>query len=472
MSRVRQVILVATPMVAVATLALGLRIGARDSVRAALVYSAPPAKAQKGFAWQLQLFREELAVREVLPLPSLRVRAHDGSKETTWTGSTNVDGIAEVWLDLPGADADDAVELTVDVPGVGPKPDEILARGTVHAVRRPPDGATKQGGLAPSRRDGKILLDVAVTGQRLTPGFPTSLWVHATDAIGGAPLGGIRIDTDPEPGLTFAKSSAVTCTNGWARLEGVAMGHVLGTGLVAKASDGREGHWFGAIPVAGGSAFVPLPEHVAPGTPLKLVATLPTVRRLGYAEVDDETGRAFAQTLSFEPDSGGALRAPIDVRPLGPGLYWLVTSGEPRGAETLSGSAMARPFYVGEPPPGTGSDPVCGAGPALAVAEPPRFARTLALDGFVAMRGPANEKRERGRAIALTGLLFAALLETLLIVSGARSNAKERAREEAALDGETRENVGFHATGLHVAIGLCVALLGFALLAAVVLYRS
>jgi hypothetical protein len=462
MSRVRQVILVATPMVAAATLALGLRIGARDAVRAALVYAAPPARAKRGFAWQVQAMREELGVREVLPLASLRVHARDGSKEATWTGSTNVDGVAEVWLDLPGADADDTVELSVES-------GETLAAGAVRVARRSGDGASKQGSLSPSRRDGAILLDVAVSGQKMTPGFPTSLWVRATDAVGGSPLGGIRIDTEPEPGLTFAAPSAVTCKNGWAVLSGTANGHVLGTGLVAKANDGREGHWFGALPVAGGSAFVAIPARVAPGAPLKLEAVLPTVRRLGYAEVDDEAGRAFAQTLSFEPDSGGFLRASIDLPPLADGTYWLVTSGEPRGAETLSGSAMARPFYVGDAPAG---DPVCGAGPALAAAVGGPFARTLALDGFVASRAPARAKRERGRAIALSGLLFAALLEALLLVSGARSNAMERAREERALDGELRENVGFRATTLHIAIGVCVALLGFALLAAVVLYRS
>lgn len=465
MSRVRQVILVATPMVAAATLALGLRIGARDAVRAALVYSAPPAKARRGFAWQVQAMREELGVREVLPLASLRVHARSGFKEATWSGSTNVDGVAEVWLDLSSADADDAVELSVEA-------GETLAAGTVRfakEARRWGEGSTKQGALPPSRRDGAILLDVAVSGQKMTPGFPTSLWVRATDAIGGSPLGGVRIDTEPEPGLTFATPSVVTCSNGWVEIPGTASGHVIGTGLVAKAKDGREGHWYGALPVAAGSAFVAIPAHVAPNTPLTLEAVLPTVRRLGYAEVDDDNGRAFAQTLSFEPDSEGFLRASIDLPALAAGAYWLVTSGEPGGAETLTGSAIARPFYVGDAPLG---DPVCGAGPSVAVAEAGHFTRTLALDGFIATRAPACAKRERGRTIALSGLLFAAVLETLLIVSGARSNAKERAREELALGGETRGSVGFRATWMHVAIGLCVALLGFALLAAMLLYRS
>ena len=461
MSRVRQVILVATPMVAAATLALGLRVGARDAVRAALVYSAPPAKAKSGLAWQVHVMREELGVREVLPLASLRVHARDGSREATWTGSTNVDGVAEVWLDLPGADAGDTVELSVEA-------GEMLAAGAVRMARRGSAGAAKQGALSPSRRDGAILMDVAVSGQKMTPGFPTSVWVRATDAVDGAALGGVRIDTEPDPGLTFARSSVVTCKNGWAELSGTASAHVLGTGLVAKTNEGREGHWFGALPVAGGSAFVAIPAHVAASTALKLEAVLPTVRRLGYAEVDDEAGRAFAQTLSFEPDPDGFLRASIDLPPLAEGMYWLVTSGEPRGAETLTGSAMARPFHVGDAP---ASDP-CGAGSALATAEGGPFTRTLALDGFVASRVPARAKRERGRTIALSGLLLAALLEALLLVSGARSNARERAREEIALDGEVRENVGFRATTLHVAIGLCVALLGFALLAAAVLYRS
>ena len=43
MSRWERGAVVLTPLVAVATMAMGLRIGARSAVRAAVVYGAPPS---------------------------------------------------------------------------------------------------------------------------------------------------------------------------------------------------------------------------------------------------------------------------------------------------------------------------------------------------------------------------------------------------------------------------------------------
>src|ERR1700722_6631093 len=101
------------PVAAMATFALGLRVGAASPVRGALVYAAPPSAGRPGLAWQLMTVREERGVREAIPVDGLSVVARAGGRETVWQGETNSDGIAEVWLDLATVRRGDAVDLSV-----------------------------------------------------------------------------------------------------------------------------------------------------------------------------------------------------------------------------------------------------------------------------------------------------------------------------------------------------------------------
>ena len=52
MSRAEKIAIVVTPLVAMATLAIGLQVGARSAVHAAILYGAPRAKGASVFAWQ------------------------------------------------------------------------------------------------------------------------------------------------------------------------------------------------------------------------------------------------------------------------------------------------------------------------------------------------------------------------------------------------------------------------------------
>ena len=74
-------------------------------------------------------------------------------------------------------------------------------------------------------------------------------------------------------------------------------------------------------------------------------------------------------------------------------------------------------------------------------------------------------RRRRGLALALGGLLVAAVLEVLLLLrTSVAARAKLRAHEDAADAGPVR----FVGRAWSVGVGLLVALLGFALLAAFV----
>ena len=53
MPRIEKAALVLVPLVAVTTLAIGLRIGASPAVHAAVVYGATPGSAKERLAWQL-----------------------------------------------------------------------------------------------------------------------------------------------------------------------------------------------------------------------------------------------------------------------------------------------------------------------------------------------------------------------------------------------------------------------------------
>ncbi|MDB4943006.1 MAG: hypothetical protein JWP97_2540, partial [Labilithrix sp.] len=127
----RRLLLVLAPIAAVLTMMLGLRVGAGDAVRAATVFGAPLGRpAPDGavhLAWQLLTFVDDRTVKETVPMAGLTAVARANGREATWSGASNVDGIAELDLVLPGLSPGDAVDLEVRAAGE-PEP---LARGRV-----------------------------------------------------------------------------------------------------------------------------------------------------------------------------------------------------------------------------------------------------------------------------------------------------------------------------------------------------
>ncbi len=126
-----RVAMVVTPIVAIATLAAGMRVGARRAVHAAIVYGAPRARGESAFAWQVVTLVEDEGPRET----EARKRRHGarpgarrgGTREATWRGDTNEDAVAEVRLDLPGVARGEPIDLEVLGDGVS----EPLATGRV-----------------------------------------------------------------------------------------------------------------------------------------------------------------------------------------------------------------------------------------------------------------------------------------------------------------------------------------------------
>jgi hypothetical protein len=237
-----------------------------------------------------------------------------------------------------------------------------------------------------------------------------------------------------------------------------ARAHVVGFGVKAK-SDAGESEWYGPLPVAPGAFFVSMPSVVHEGEPTDVVLVAPNPRTVVYAEVDDTNGRVWGAALPVTIDPDDSIpRAKTTIPPLAKGLHWLVVSGEPRGAERLAGAAVAKPFKVGKP------EASCTTGPWLAERPAEGFPRTLALDGM-AVRGAANAKRRRiGLLIGFVALAAAALLDAILMIAMARE-ARAITLLADLSEGEEPKAITAEPPGGSIAVGVLVAVLGFALLA-------
>jgi hypothetical protein len=213
---------------------------------------------------------------------------------------------------------------------------------------------------------------------------------------------------------------------------------------------------------------VSLPLVLDGDAPFPLRFSVPEASKRLYVEVEDAHGRDFAAALDV---TLGAATA--EIPRLLPGLYWLVTSSDPRGAELLTGSTVARPFRVGAP-----SFSVLAELATLVELVPPKASRTLVLDGLRAPKERATRARRRGLAIALGALGIGGALELFLL---ARASARARRRMQELTDaallaqGAVGEAMSYETAGTAAArlviVGL-LTLLGFALLAALLLVRG
>ncbi len=440
MDRARAAIVV-VPLAAFATLGVGLRVGASDALRGAVVYAAPVGSDAQALAWQVATLSDDQGVREALALPDLTVTATRGADTAEWRGASNADGIAEVRLTLPDLREGDAVRLAVRAGGVALADGRtVVPPGWKDVARTLTARATK--------RDGAIVLDVAPLGGRLAVGFPGSLWVRATDGE-GHPLEAATIDVEPEPGLEVAAPRVATCASGWAEIIATPTFHTAGLSLHARAAE-ADGLWYGAVPVAGGASHVAVPLRLPAWQARTLDVFAAGTRGAVYAEVDDARGRIAAQILDA-PRGGLALPA------LAPGLYWLVTSSEPRGAELLAGASLARPVLVEAPASARGA---CDVGAALVAGGAVGFPREIALDGFADQRARARGRHRLGATIGLASLIVAAALEALLLLRAAQRGA-------GLSPALTRR-----APAGSFVLALLAGMLGFALLAALLLYRG
>jgi hypothetical protein len=470
MTRFRTFVLVVTPLVAVLVLVLGLRVGAKGAVRAATVYGAPPAKGSTVVAWQVVTFLDDRGVREATAMKGLEVTATTKSgKKASFRGDTNVDGVLEVALDVldrsppPGGE-----ELHLVV--TGPGESLPLAEGDVRVPEGPfgsGEDSTRATPVRATKRTGSLEVELFVADQVLVVGAEVQAVVRVRDA-NGKTIEGAELTVVPEPGVD-AKGFSRTCADGFGFGELYALFHTTGLTVNAKTADGREGSLFAALPVAHGATPVEAPREVRERESFAATVRAPGTRNVAYAEVDDAYGRVFALPLDLLPDARGP-KATFTVPGLPAGNYWLVTSGDPRGAEKIEGSTVARYFRVGKHVEDTQA---CAARADLAMHPGRGFVRSELLDGLESRRRDDTKREHLGLGMALVGLLAAAVIETLLALQAVREaretieGAVREAEGEAAAQKMTKR-----ASAGSVAVGIAIVVLGFALLAVLLVWKA
>jgi len=453
-SRAERLLALLTPAVAMTAVAVGLRLGARGELRAAVVYGAPAATGASWLAWQVVVFDEDQGMRQPVAALPVEVVAHAGNTagaSAVWKGVTNVDGVAEALLALPRSTG---MELEVRSGSA------VLALGDARPEAVRPLAAPQAGWLRFARREGPIALDVAALGQRVAPGFPAELWVRATDATTHAPLRDVSVAMESDTSLSIGPAATVgrTDSRGWVRIVVTPVGLAVTVTLRARAPDARAGAWIGGLYMSPGAPRLDVATRIAPDAPIALEVTMPAARSTAYLEIDDAAGRAWAATPPLNVGPDGSPGARVQVPGLAPGLYWAVASADPAGAAALGAGTITRPFFVASSDDAAlslGMDREACASPrdpretgdavssCLALSSIASVPRWVALDGFAMQRALDREARARGLAVAVGALAIASVLEGMLLV---RAAAKSRTRT--------------------VAVAVLVALLGFALLAA------
>jgi hypothetical protein len=466
-----RVLRVAAPVLALTTVALALRWGAPSPLRAAIVKGSPPANAGTGLAWQVLAIDESHGAREPVVGMPMRAVARQGTEERDWSGTTNRDGVAEMSLGLARPEG---MHLEVYAGG------DLLASGEVAIpgalVRRGPGSPWAR----PARRDGPILLDVAVLGQRAASGFPASIWVRATDEATRHAAAGVTIEPEKSGSFVPASPTATTDARGWAEVVATPWGHAVSMFFHARAADGRTGDWAGALIVSPGAPEVRVPARVvADEAPVVEVVTH-TTRPTAYIEVVDAQGRAWAGSLAYPSEESAASRVVATLPRLAPGLYWAIADDSPAGASELAPGTAVRPFFVAASDDAAlafGRDAAECAPPSdiratgralsvcLALAPAPPAPRWVALEGFSERYKKESAKRSKGVAFALVAIVSGAILEALLLV---RAAMRARARLRVLENAEEGAEANFVTRGWVAVMVVLVAMLGFAMLAAFV----
>ena len=405
------------PAIAIAALALGLRLGARPDYRVAVVSGAPRGAGGHALAWQLSSFANISGVEEPVALAA-HVEARARGRTAATDVVTNADGIAEIALDLGEIAGDEPISLTVTDAAGAP-----LASGVTSLKAAGRDAPARQW-VAHSRRDGPLALDVALRGGKLVAGHASTAWVRVTDASTGAAVTDAALTLSPDAGLDAARAGGA-CDAGWTRLALRASAHVVSLS-VAATRGALTGTWTGALPVAPGAFAVEVADRAPEGS-IHVEVFASGAQSTAYVEVDDEAGRVFASVLALSAEAGGVPRAVMLTPPLKSGRFWIVASSDPSGATRMSGATMAWPFDVG----GAASD--CD-GAARAGVVPQGFPRWIAVEGRTAAQQKVATRRARGLTLGLGSLGVAGVLEAMLLLLGARRTREDLARLAEAAD--------------------------------------
>jgi hypothetical protein len=466
---VRTVIMVTAPLASLMTLAVGLRIGAEAGVHAVAVTATPRSPAVSRGYLRLTGYYDETGVKETVALSDLTVTVRVRESEQVIATATNADGIVDVPVELPGDIKDDEGIAIRVMRKSEPFP---LVDGRITASVFAPERGEPLGyrALRPTKQTGDIVVDLSIPDGRVASETSTRAFVRMR--AGGAVPPSLKVELAPEGGMD-GSLVRICEAQGVAELALVATFPITGIGVVVTSGEGSEkkkGEWFGAVPVAMGAPRVKLPASEPANTPFKVEITASNARAGVYVMVDDARGRAFADYKPLRVSTNGAEAAMVDVPPLPEGLYFFTTSGDPKAIDALDSSAVARPFLVRKELPD-----VCSLLDSLAPAAAP-IKRTPVLDGLYVRRQGDRQKKRRGLFLGILSLTVAALLEIVLLLSAAKdARADLAAHMSEVLDEDEARGIDAderRASSVpRMAVAILIAMLGFALIGAFVIWR-
>lgn len=452
---VRRVVMYVTPCLSLATLALGLRIGAQPGVHAASIAIEPAGGGAPLYA-HLTTYWDESGVKEAKALGGVVMIVRGGGRSARWEGDTKPDGTAIVPVDLGGA-TPSSLEVEIHATGErGP-----LLKGVVDwpGGAAPAPRAPRRAVVRAEKQEGDVRVTLLMPDERLTVEGKTSLFVETTDRA-GKPIAA-TVEVHPEPGLEARVVKA--CDGGRTHVEATALFHVTGIGIRARTPDGKTGEWFGGLPTAPGALRVDLPPVVAAGKESTVDVHRTNARSAPYLEIQDARGRVFAtRILDDKPN------ATVKLPALAPGPHWMIVAGEPKAVEHVEGATVAHPFLVAEPPL---AEP-CAIGPTLGPPDSFKVVRAT-LDGLPSRRAGDSKNRRAGLFLALASLVMGGVIEAILL--GAAAGEARRELESAMREGAgeaAAANVAKRTSAGNLVVGVLLVAMGFALFASFVLWRS
>ena len=472
-----RVVLLGTPFVALTAVGAGLRIGAPDVTRWAVVYGASVSRAGTGAAVQVVASQEDSRVLSPLSMTRLSMIATTGDGRTVeWNGETNVDGVGEALLPLPTLRG---THIEVRAGGA------LLAGGEAMVQAAGHPGRPSYPAWMPfARREGEIRIEVALVGQSASPGFASTICVRSTHRATGAASVDTLIEAEQDPSWNAAVPIGRTDSEGWAELTLTTVGLAVSLALHAHARDGRSGAWVGGLYASPGGARLDTRLRWTPDEEPRIDVVTPGPRATEYIEIDDAYGRAWAAAVTPAGPPTTWPAASVRVPRLAPGLYWAVAASDPTTPSKLGPRATVRPFFVawsddsalafGTDPAGCASrrdarETQAALWPCLALSPATPVARYTVLDGFPAIVRATRERRSRGLTIAMGSIALATLIEMALML---RAAAATRAR--FAVDATDVAGAPEHTVVRWCSIGIAVllGLLGFVLLAALIVRAS
>jgi hypothetical protein len=425
----RRLLILLSPGLAVAAVGWAFVTTLRpEPVLAARVYGGPCAEGVQR-SLQIALVAAPGNEHARAGARSLRVSTHAGNASSSWRGITDHDGRVELVLD-PCRAGSGPLQIAIESEtGAG------FARGTLAPSLERWQAALRQGGWLPGRVSGDLRLSVAPFEGALAVPFAAELVLHAESAEGEA-AAGVELSFELD-GATLVEPPRVTDARGDARARIQPEQHAISLRLTGRYGDGREGVWYGALPVVPGALHVE-----REGTRLRVRS--PIVRERAYLTLVDETSRLAGALVPLSEDgTGGAegwveLEGQLDPRrsPL-----WAVVSSEP---DKRSAAVVGWPLRGESNPPRT-FDAV----------------DQLLLDGLPEAQAAERATRQGRRRNAA---LFAAIAGALGVVSFV-SEVRGTRRRAAPVGTEARAlPAGVSESGAALALALVCLTVGLAAL--------